>query len=652
MKKTFMVLMAAGITLHAAAQTDSSTLLNEVVVTANRFPQKQKQTGKVMTVIPRSELEKNTGRNLGEILGQYAGLTIPGSNNNRGTNLDVYIRGAGLGNALILVDGLPLYDAASISSAFDLNFFSPDMIERVEILKGGQSTIYGSDAVAGVINLILRKPTEGKPKLQTLLSGGSFGTITTQLGLSGTTTKQTGYRIQYDQTRSRGISTAEDTTGLGNFDRDGFQQHQLTGGLHGKWSQNLQWKLSGQFSTYKTELDASGFRDDQDHTVNNRQLLLAGGLNWDLGHTRLTTQYSYNTSNRDYLDDSLSIGAFAKYSESRFLSRSHFAELFAKTSVNQQLTFVYGVDARWQSTRQSFLSISSFGPYQTALSPDSAQTGLYSLFASGVWSGKNGLNMEAGIRYNHHSMYGNNLTYTLNPSFVTGNWKWFLNISTAFKAPTLYQLYDGASGLATLKPERSRSYEAGAQLSLLNNHLLTRLVAFRRNLRDGIDYSFASNRYFNNNRSIDKGLEAEILYRKGKWNLNLNYTWLDGQVETIQYVYDFQSYSYLPKGDTSFNYQFRRPAHTLNLNLGGQLHPKIYGAIQARYVGRRMEGQFMAAPVPLPAYVLVNANAEWKTGKKSTLFLTIGNLFNKRFTDILGFVTRPLNYTVGVRLNR
>lgn len=652
MKKTFLVLMAAGLTLHASAQTDSSTLLNEVVVTANRFPQKQKQSGKVMTVITRSELEKNTGRNIGEILGQYAGLTIPGSNNNRGTNLDVYTRGAGLGNTLILIDGMPVYDAASISSAFDLNFLSPDMIERVEILKGGQSTIYGSDAVAGVINLILRKPTEGKTTVNALLSSGSFGTITSQVGISGKTSKQTGYRIQYDQTQSKGITTALDTTGTKNFDRDGFRQHQVSGGLNGKWSQNLSWKLTGQFSTYHTDLDASGFRDDKDHTVKNRQALLAGGLNWDLGQTRLTAQYSYNTSKRHYLDDSLSRGGFAKFSESNFLSRSHFAELYAKTSVNRQLTFVYGGDARWQQTDQDFLSISSFGPYKTALSADSARTSLYSLFASGVWSTTSGFNMEAGLRYNHHSMYGNNLTYTLNPSFITGNWKFFVNISSAFKAPTLYQLYDGASGLATLKPERSRSYEAGAQVSLLNNHLLTRMVIFRRHLRDGIDYSYADNRYFNNNRATDNGLEAELLYRKDKWNLNLNYTWLNGEVETVLYGFDLQTYSYVPKGDTSFNYQFRRPAHTVNLNLGVQLHPKIYAAVQARYVGRRMEAQFMSAPVPLPAYVLVNANAEWKAARRATVFLTIGNLFNRRFTDILGFSTRPLNYTAGIRLSR
>jgi vitamin B12 transporter len=94
---------------------------------------------------------------MGEILNQYAGFTIIGANNNPGTNLDVYTRGSGLGNTLILIDGMPIYDVSSISSAFDLNFISPDMVERIEILKGGQSTVYGSDAVAGVINIITKK---------------------------------------------------------------------------------------------------------------------------------------------------------------------------------------------------------------------------------------------------------------------------------------------------------------------------------------------------------------------------------------------------------------------------------------------------------------------------------------------------------------
>ena len=128
MKKMFIIAAMTICSIRATAQSKDSSILDEVVVTANRIEQKQNQTGKVLTVISRQVLEKNSGRNMGEILNQYAGFTVIGANNNPGTNLDVYTRGAGLGNTLILINGTPVYDVSSISSAFDLNFITADMV--------------------------------------------------------------------------------------------------------------------------------------------------------------------------------------------------------------------------------------------------------------------------------------------------------------------------------------------------------------------------------------------------------------------------------------------------------------------------------------------------------------------------------------------
>jgi len=139
------------------AQKDTSVRsLDEVIVTANRFPQKQINTGKVITTITRAQIEKTAVQSVGELLNTQSGIHVLGTNNAPGTNPDLYFRGAGTGSVLILVDGNPAYDASTIRSTFDLNFIPLDEIERIEILRGGQSTLYGSDAVAGVINIITK----------------------------------------------------------------------------------------------------------------------------------------------------------------------------------------------------------------------------------------------------------------------------------------------------------------------------------------------------------------------------------------------------------------------------------------------------------------------------------------------------------------
>ena len=223
MKMKIFIAAAVLISSQLYAQSDSTKNLNEVVITATKFPIKQSLTGKVVTVITKEQLERNSGKSLTELLNIQAGIIVNGSANVLGTNQDVYVRGAAAGKTLILLDGIPVYDASGISGAFDLNFISVDQVERVEILKGSQSTLYGSDAIAAVINIISKKGGAKKINATASLSAGSYNTYKASVGVNGTV-KNTNYNVQYTKLYSKGFSTAQDQTGTGNFDKDGMDE--------------------------------------------------------------------------------------------------------------------------------------------------------------------------------------------------------------------------------------------------------------------------------------------------------------------------------------------------------------------------------------------------------------------------------------------
>ena len=144
--------------LSALAQDSSPTpskpvQLDAVTVTANKIAQKLSQTGKVVTVLSDSVLQRYATQSVSELLSRQAGLQVVGSNGPLGTNPDIYLRGASSGNTLILLDGLPGYDPSGTANTFDLNLLTVGECDRIEILRGAQSTSYGADAVAGVINI-------------------------------------------------------------------------------------------------------------------------------------------------------------------------------------------------------------------------------------------------------------------------------------------------------------------------------------------------------------------------------------------------------------------------------------------------------------------------------------------------------------------
>src|ERR1700742_747048 len=162
MRRKHVLLLTLLAASHAALAQEvgdtSRRQLDQVVVTATKYPVKQSQTGKAVIVVTHEELEKAAGKPLGEVLSEQAGITVSGALNAPGTNQSIFIRGAGSGRALILVDGVPVTDPTQTDNSFDINLIPVSMIERIEISKGAQSTLYGSDAIAGVVNIITIKP--------------------------------------------------------------------------------------------------------------------------------------------------------------------------------------------------------------------------------------------------------------------------------------------------------------------------------------------------------------------------------------------------------------------------------------------------------------------------------------------------------------
>lgn len=649
MTKTFMFCLLIALSLSATAQFDSSYSLDEVVVTANRFSQKQMNTGKVITVIKRKEIENSPFASIGELLGRQAGITIIGSNNSPGSNNDVYMRGAGTGNLLILIDGLPAYDVSSIRETFDINFIPLGEIERIEILKGGQSTLYGSDAVAGVVNIITKTTEAKKPSVQLHLQNGAYNSNSLDLSSSG---KLGGlkYKLQYLRSASDGFSSAIDTTKQAAFDKDGFKQQFLMAQLGSANDEKWGWRTNVQWNRYTNDLDQTGYQDAKDFTAANENLMVSGGLTRRFKKATIHANISMNNSIRNYLDDSLSLNGFSKFIRSDYTGRSVIAELYGNYEITDKLRFFAGFDQRWLSTDQYFLSVSDFGNYESKLNADSARIRLSSFTSSLVFNSKKGINVELGGRLNLHSRYGENATFTFNPSYVwNSKWKLAYNLSSAFKAPTLYQLYDGIAGVPSLRPETSITSELSVEF-IGTKHLIAQATLFQRKIKNGIDYDYSTYTYFNYGEQNARGIEMEVGYRNDNWHFNVNYTLMKSAVNTAKFAYDAGSFSYVNVGDTVYSQLYRVPASSLNASASWQVNKKLHLSIFQRVAGKRYEPIFDSAPVELKPYATTDLFGEYQIGKRIRVYGALKNMWNAQYQEVLGFATRGRNHLIGMRL--
>ena len=640
------MLLAGGQTAFAQVSEDSTDKkqLDEVVVTATKYPVKQSLTGKVLDVITRDQLDKNEGRQLTAILNEQAGVVIIGAQNTPGSAQDVFLQGAPTGKTLILIDGIPAYDPSGITTNFDLNLINTDEIERVEILKGSQSTLYGSDAMAGVINIITKKGG-GKPfNAAANVSWGSYNTFRASAGVDGRVGK-TAYNVQYTKYRSDGMSDAYDSTGKGNFDKDGFNEDIVMASVNQQVSDVFQLRGNFQYSRYSHGLDLGAYTDQSNYSTGSKNTQAGFGADYKLGVAMLHFNYNYNTITRNYINDSsMTISQGGSFGQSTYLGRAHFFELYSNLTLSRHIDLLAGVDYRNQGTNQYNVYLSQYYSDTSNIGIDSARVRQMAGYVSLLLKDYSGFNLGIGMRYNHFSKYGNVVTYSIDPSYVINDRvKLFANLSSGFSAPTLYQLYSPYSDpYGELSPEKTESFETGVQYS--SRRFNARGVFFQRHTKDEIIFTYdpyyPNGFYINQDRQDDHGAEFEASWKTGPWSFTGNYTFTSGQATTLN-----------NGKDSSYYNLYRQPENLLNLKAGWQPSSGLYVSLSLRMVGKRIEPVYGSAPMDIASYYTLNGYAEYKPSKRWKVYVDLENLTDRQYFDIPGFNSKRFNFTAGIAVH-
>jgi vitamin B12 transporter len=617
-----------------SSQNTTSTL-DDVIVTANKIEQKQNTTGKLVTVITATQLNAHAGQSVAQVLSEQAGLNLPGALSNAGTVPSIYMRGASSGRTLILVDGAPVGDPSMISNEFDLNLVPLAQIERIEILKGAQSTLYGSDAIGGVINIITKK--KAGSFLTAGASAGSYGSKTNQISFNGALSK-INYTAGFENQRADGFSSANDKNNTGTFDKDGYKNNSWFTKLN--YNINNQWSLqaSTRKTAYKASIDYGAFKDDKDEYFNNATTMSGLQLKYKKDKTVFQFQYQYTTQDRSYLNDSAD-KKYITYEDNQYAGKTHFADAFLSKSIGQNIQWILGSDFRYGSYNQTYASISVYGPYNENFKDTfQFQNALYGSLlvndASKKWL------LELGARYNHHSRYGDNQTFTVSPSYVIQpGLRIISSVSSGFKAPSLYQI----SYNTALKAETSVNAELGVDYK--SNPVDARIVYFNRTINNGIDYNYIDYNFFNFIKQKVNGIEIELNHRlpHGQ-SVGVNYTLLNGQ-ETNQ--------NRITTTDTiTYNYLLKRPKHSLQMQYNVAINKKWQASLSGRYISSRFDvGGYATQDVKLDYYTLLNAHLQYQASKGLSFYVDMQNILQDQFQEIYGYNTMGRTIQIGFRLH-
>lgn len=608
------------------------------VGSADRLDETLEQVANSITVIGADEIALRHQPFVADLLRTVPGVDVVQSGGPGGVT-SVFIRGNDSSHTLVLLDGVPINDASNTSRFYDFANMTTDNIERVEILRGPQSVMYGSDAIGGVISIVTKK---GTGPLKGSVSGewGSYNTNIYRGELNGST-KYIDYALAGSRMATGSIPAA--ASDAGNTIRDPYRNATLSGSFGIKPTEFFRLDLSARNSySFYNLADAGGpGGDDPGYTgaFNETDLSAKAALTSWGGKLVQKITSGISTTNRLFLDSNLS----SVYTQS---AQSNVSSYGQTTKTSYQVvarlanwnTLTAGVESQEERTHQSSTYGSPFYFPPSASIINNQDNYTKSAFAEDLLKYDDRFFVSIGGRRDDNDAFGGANTYRISPTLMIPetDTKLKASMGTGFKAPTLYELYS-QYGYSALRAERSRAWDAGFEEYFGGRKASFGATYFHNDVNNLIEFNNATNLYYNVGRSETEGYEftAQAIPSK-KVTVKANFTYtsahnLDNNTELL-----------------------RRPA----IKFGGDVetHPVDQATflIGATYTGPAQDTNFSvfpAVPVTLGGYALWHASGSYAVNKHLTLTARIDNMFNKRYEQVEGYGTLGIAGYGGVQLS-
>lgn len=594
---------AAVLAAAPAGHAQSVLALDEIIVTGTRLDTPATEVGSSVSVITAADIARRGYRRAEEALAALPGVTVSQSGG-PGAQTNVFIRGISSDKVLVILDGVSINDPTSVGGGLDFGTLDAAEIDRIEVLKGPQSTLYGSDAIGGVINIVTRRAGAGL-HASGFAEYGAFDTRRGGVAVSGGSDLGE-VRLSATRSDSDGFSRASEK--LGNTEDDGFETTTLTAA--GALNLPLDARLSGsvRYVDSTIEFDAGGFAGGDNFDREDRKEA-SGSVTL---HAPMFGGILQNEVQAGFVHIDREIASAFPFSAE---GDRRFARYQGEVAVGGWNRAVAGLESEFNESGDGDNTINSiFGQWETRP--------------------VDGLTLTGGLRHDDHSDFGGETTVRVAAAYqVTGALTLRGSWGQGFKAPSIFQTTFGVPAPnPNLRPETSDGFDVGAELALFGGRGVIGVTYFNQDIEDEISFfsdpGFTVFGFENLASTSHEGVEVTAGYDiTDAVRLSASYTYTDA------------------RDDTTGARLLKRPANVADVELGYGGTGPLSGAVVVRYNGT--ERDFGGAT--LDDWVRVDVSAAFAITKSVDVYGRIENLFDEDYEETAGFGTAGRSAFVGVR---